>query len=495
MRHGLPESHEDLREYYRTKADEFIQDILGLQCRDFHKAWLELRNENEKSLLLAPRGHGKSEVATIAWSVWRLAYDHDLRILIVSASAMNAERFAGKIRADFETNAQLLELFPGLRASKNDKWTNRAFTISGRSQPHEIPTITALGAGSAVTSGHYDIVILDDIIDLDDVTNEDMLRKKLEWYDNVLDPVADHELHLSGTRWHMADIYGELLERNKKVEEFAFRIDKALYSEGDELPFDREFINGFACLWPDGPPRNCSLERLLNLRATNAQAFSLQRQNEPTGGPLAKFRKEWFRYGEWEGKLVQPHYQIFQYVDFSAFGEKATSDFFVVSTIALAGNQLWILDIYRQHQPTFREQAQAIIQQVNKWNPLCCGIEAVQYQKAMYQVLKDVSPRMASIMRAIKVTKDKVIRSVRLSNAYEAGRVIHPPVETHPWVAAMELELIQFPLGAHDDQVDALCGAANIAFDMSREWSKQGVQPVEDIDDLLFGGVEDRVFT
>ena len=482
-----------LIEGYRAQPHKFLRDICGLTIKDFHRRWLDLRRYHKRTLLLAPRGHGKSEVATIGYCEYRIAYDPNIRILIVSASATNALRFSGKLRAECEKNNKLLSLFPGCGKDKNSKWTDAAFTVCGRNRIHEIPTVTALGVGSAVTSGHYDLVILDDPIDLEDVTNEDMLRKKLEWFDNVLDPVADSEMHISGTRWHMADMYGTLMGRNKVHPEFEVLVDKALFKEGEDCPYPREFQDGYACLWPDGPERNCTLDRLLQLKVTNPQAFAMQRQNEPTGGPLAKFRQEWFKYAEYKSERTP---MVFQGVDLSAFGEKATSDYFTIVTIAFTGAKydsgIHILDVLRIHQPTFKDQIAAVIQQIAKWRPIACGIETNQYQQALYQSVVDKGAEFATVLRKIGVSKDKVIRAIRLSNAYETGRVYHPPAGTTQWLADYELELIQFPLGAHDDQVDGATLATNMAFDVMHEVVGKGTSnPYDDVADLEFGGARE----
>ncbi|HUW30430.1 MAG TPA: hypothetical protein VM223_02335, partial [Planctomycetota bacterium] len=399
----------------------------------------------------------------------------------VCNSASNASRFVGQIRAHCESNEVLLGLYPGLGQPATGQWSNEAFTISGRTKPFKEPSVSGKGAGSSVVSGHYTKVICDDLIDIDDVTTEDQLRKKIEWFDNALLPCCDDQIHIRGTRWHMADLYGIVLERNKRSNAFSVRIDKALYGSA----------GSYTVLWPDGPANNCSVDALLNLKLENPQAFALQRQNEPCAGPLAKFRQEWFRY---DTHRPNPRKIYFQGVDFSAFGEKKTSDWFVIATIGLLDTVVTVEDVYRVHQPTFREQAQAILAQIDKWKPLACGLESVQYQKAMYQVLSDVGPKYASVLRQIKCDRDKVVRSIRLSNAYEAGRVIHPSAESAPWLADLELELMQFPLGEHDDQVDALAHAANLAFDMEKEVMEVAKVKDDGIEAFVFANAAEFVF-
>jgi hypothetical protein len=57
---------------------------------------------------------------------------------------------------------------------------------------------------------------------------------------------------------------------------------------------------------------------------------------------------------------------------------------------------------------------------------------------------------------------DKVTRSTTARVQMQAGKVYVPAAA--PWLAEWRRELLQFPNGDHDDQVDALSHAANQAF-------------------------------
>jgi predicted phage terminase large subunit-like protein len=54
----------------------------------------------------------------------------------------------------------------------------------------------------------------------------------------------------------------------------------------------------------------------------------------------------------------------------------------------------------------------------------------------------------------IKPEKDKLTRAHAVSPVLEQGRVFIPLVA--PWIEDLRLELIQFPDGKHDDQVDSI---------------------------------------
>jgi predicted phage terminase large subunit-like protein len=53
----------------------------------------------------------------------------------------------------------------------------------------------------------------------------------------------------------------------------------------------------------------------------------------------------------------------------------------------------------------------------------------------------------------IKVLADKMTRAAQQSAAFEAGRVLLP--QDAPWLAEFEKELLAFPNGRYDDQVDS----------------------------------------
>ena len=54
----------------------------------------------------------------------------------------------------------------------------------------------------------------------------------------------------------------------------------------------------------------------------------------------------------------------------------------------------------------------------------------------------------------LKPETDKFTRAIPAAARYEAGMVFH--LANAPWVRALESELLAFPNGTHDDQVDVI---------------------------------------
>ena len=74
-------------------------------------------------------------------------------------------------------------------------------------------------------------------------------------------------------------------------------------------------------------------------------------------------------------------------------------------------------------------------------------------------------------VKAIKPERDKVSRMSVASARIEAGQVFFP--SQAPWLACLEEELLSFPHGRHDDQVDSISQALNnpgYSYDTTLSW-------------------------
>ena len=78
-------------------------------------------------------------------------------------------------------------------------------------------------------------------------------------------------------------------------------------------------------------------------------------------------------------------------------------------------------------------------------------VEDTSSGMGLIQLLRE-QPRLDVIGR--KPDADKVTRMSRQQGRFEAGRILLP--NDAPWLADFENELLAFPSGRYDDQVDAL---------------------------------------
>lgn len=401
--------------------DYFLGNILGYQVEPHHKRILNHIISRKKTIDLAPRGFGKSTIGDIAYCLWRIAHNRNIRILIVSNTETQAISFLREMKAHLEGNPRLLELFGSF---KSDKWSEGELFVSGRTTVAKEGTLTALGASGSVITKHFDMIIADDIVDFESARTGLQRRKLSEWYRTALLPTLEPhgELHVIGTRYHPNDLYQELMD----CRQYSIQVLRAIRDDQS--------------LWP----AKFSIEDLLNKKAElGSIIFDLQFQNDIT---LAKqgriFRYEWMQFYE----TAPSNLKIYQGCDL-AISEKETADYFVLMTIGADPNgNIYVLDLYRDRL-SFKAQQEVIRLKSQQWHPVSIGIEANQYQKSLSQELI----RTTSLpIRELQTVKDKVSRAQRRSALFENKKVF-----LRKEMTVLVDELCLFPDAAHDDCFDA----------------------------------------
>ncbi|GIV50596.1 MAG: hypothetical protein KatS3mg038_1117 [Candidatus Kapaibacterium sp.] len=157
------------------------------------------------------------------------------------------------------------------------------------------------------------------------------------------------------------------------------------------------------------------------------------------------FRSAWYRYYD----ELPPCERVTIGVDL-AISRKTTADYTVIAVVGAHEGKYYILDIARDRY-TMQETLDRIRTLAERYNASTIAVEAVGYQ----QVIADELAR--STMYAIKPIKpatDKITRATPLAAKYEQGLVYHP--RSASWLRAYEDELLAFPVGEHDDQIDAV---------------------------------------
>jgi predicted phage terminase large subunit-like protein len=144
---------------------------------------------------------------------------------------------------------------------------------------------------------------------------------------------------------------------------------------------------------------------------------------------------------------------IFQTAD-TAATEKTVSDWTVVSTWAKTPwGDLLLLDRAREKMeaPSQPAWAEAQFEKAKAFGrgPVWLGVEKATYGLVLIQQLKR---RGRVPVKELPADKDKVSRAATVGVFYENHQVFHPAAAS--WLDTWEKELLDFPNGVHDDQVD-----------------------------------------
>jgi predicted phage terminase large subunit-like protein len=172
------------------------------------------------------------------------------------------------------------------------------------------------------------------------------------------------------------------------------------------------------------------------------------------------FKPEWFeqRYDA----VASAHYRLplgptlaleqlrrFAVVDL-AVSTKTSADYTVIMMLGLAPDKrMLVLDVDRARREG-PDIVPAIQRAVERWQPGTVWIEKVAFQLAIVQEAR----RAGVPVRELVPDRDKVSRAMPVTAAFEGARLLLP--RSAAWLRDLEHEVLSFPLGQHDDQVDCL---------------------------------------
>ena len=434
--------------------------ITKRSVQDLHKSIISNISSNKSTLDLAPRGFGKSTVGDVDYCITRILRDPNIRIMIGSKTQTQAQAFLKEIRTHFEQNEDLLRIFGDWKTSKDNVWSDREFTVNKRTIIKKEATVTALGASGAVISKHFDIIIGDDLVGLENARTERQRANLKEWFYSSLFPTLepDGEIHILGTRYNPLDLYEDLI----KSKDYVVNTQRAI-----------RVVNGKkVSLWED----KFSLERLeAILKQSGKIIFNMQYQNDTELAKGRIFKAKYFKYYEEykldydfqtakiriknaEGVDVWKKVRVYMGADLAISEEEnSKNDYFVLMMIGVDEDRnVYVLE-YVKERLTFNSQLNTTISYGRDKYPMVerIGVETNQYQKALAQELRRLS--LLPVIN-INTSKDKVTRAMRRSANFENGKVFF-----REGMDELEECLLLFPEVDHDDLFDALDHAMTVS--------------------------------
>lgn len=450
---------------YFMDYDSGFQDKPGKHLDVLDKALQDVSEGKIKRLIVAmPPRHGKSERVSKKFPAWHVGRNPNDEIILASYS-IDLSRGFSRIARD--TLIEHQDVF-GVEIDRNNQ-SAESWTIAGHRGG-----VTAAGVGGPITGRGAKIAIVDDPVKNAEEANSEVMREKIwEWYQSTLYTrlTPDGRIIIVMTRWHEDDLVGRLLKKEREeIEEGTHTGDRWTVINFPAIAEEDDYLGRKPGepLWPEF---GFDLQRLSQIRQdVGSYVFNALYQQRPSAAEGTIFKREYFRYfseqtignqqyfvlhGDVERRYRKESLWCFQTVD-TANSTKTINDYFVVSTwYVTPEHDLLLYDVYRTHiegpdqKPLMRELR-------NRYRPRFQAVEDKTFGTNLIQEMR----REGMTVRPIKVDKDKVTRSLVIAARYEVGMVYHR--EGAPWLTDYEDELLSFPRGKNDDQVDTASMAGEI---------------------------------
>lgn len=395
------------------------------------------RGECKRLIINMPPRSLKSICVSVAWPAWLLGHDPKARIIAASYAQSLSLKHSLDCRAVVQS-PWYRECFPETRLmlGQNEKakfhTTARGFRF-------------ATSTGGSLTGEGGNFLIIDDPTNAIQARQAHWRHFVQTWFDTAfasrLNDKRSGVIILVMQRLHAEDLSGYLLEKGHwehlclpaiapAPHIYDFGRIKKMRAAGELLHPIRE-------------------NEALIARAQaelGSHAFAAQYQQEPVAKSSAWLKHEWLlRYDQ----IPTENIRITQSWD-TAIKAGDAHDASVCLTFGETGNTHMLLDAhtFRAEYPELKRTALALAE---RWKPTAMLIEDRASGQQLIQDLRAATPLPVI---PCQPKGDKLTRFLAVTALIEAGKLLLP--KHAPWLAEFESELLQFPEGLHDDQVDAL---------------------------------------
>jgi predicted phage terminase large subunit-like protein len=396
----------------------------------------------KRLIITLPPRSGKSIIASVVFPAWILGHDPTRRIIAASYANDLASKLGRDCR-ELMKERFYKDLFPGTRLDpRKSAETDFATTTHGNRFATSVGgTLTGLGGS---------FFIIDDPIKPEEAASRTVRDRTNGWFGNTaysrLNNKADDVIIIVTQRTHIDDLVGHVLERKEewvhlnlpaiaeKNERIALGNDRYHHRKVGEL------------LHPAREPQHILDAIKDNL---GSAIFSAQYQQEPVpaGGNIVQ--RGWFKTYD-EIPQLTPDVQVYQSWDTAQkAGER--NDYSVCLTFFVKKKKFYLVDVFRARLD-YPSLKRAMVIQHEEWRPHRTIVE----DKGSGTSLCQEMPREHLIYPIPFMPEgDKEMRLITQSSKIEAGQVLVPSFKTD-WLEDFIDEVISFPGGRHDDQVDAL---------------------------------------
>lgn len=399
------------------------------------------RGDITRLMITMPPRHGKSMLASEFFPAWYLGRNPDHYVVTATYAQELADDFGRKVKNQIEDET-FKAIFPGVGLADDSKSAKR-FHIDGNAGGFEHSTgqrgaFYAVGVGGPLTGRGAHLLLIDDPVKNREDAESEVIRKKTkDWYTSTAYTrlMPGGRIVIIQTRWHEDDLAGWL---------------QAEHSHEGWVVLNLPAIDdGGLALWPEQYSIG-ALEKIR--RALPPRDWSALYQQSPSPETGDYFKREWIHTVE----HIPPRETMLIYGGSDYAVTANGGDFTVHVVVGLdPEGRMYLLDMWRG-QASSDTWVEAFCDLVLKWKPVGWAEETGQIKSGVGPFLiRRMLDRQAYVARESFPTRgDKAVRAQSIRGRMAlTGLYIE---QGAPFMADLISEMMSFPVGVHDDQVDAL---------------------------------------
>lgn len=422
-------------------AETFLQDDYDnpKPSPDFHRTlWDLFCSDAPFVVIAAPRGHAKSTAGTFAFGLACALFGTDDFILIVSATESLAAAHLANMARVIEMNEDLRTEFNLSIVRSNEtelvcRVGGREFCVIGKGAEQKV-------RGILWRNKRPSLILVDDLEEDEAVMSKDRRDKLRNWFWNALIPCGSDRLRVRfvGTVLHLDSLLENLMEHPQWVSR-RFRAH-------------RSWDNFTDILWPEQFPE-ARLRAIRDNYRDNPSGYSQEYLSSPIAEADAYFKKAYF------SPMLDADYRspksFYGVIEF-AIGRDAKAD----NTALIIGGVdpdglLHIVDVCAERMDPLTA-SEKMMEYQKQYDIISWVVEGENISKAIGPFLdvKMIEENVPMDIIMMKPVKDKEQRATAIRARMKAHGVRFD--FNAEWFFKLQAEMMDFPRGKKDDQVDAM---------------------------------------
>ena len=392
--------------------------------------FIEGKTDYANLLILAHPRSGKSEIVSRFLPAYFLGKFPTYDIICGTYGHHLVDGFGGFVR-NLMLSEEYKEVFPEVELSKDSLAKNLFRTTKNG-------TYRGAGVGGAITGFGANLFVGDDLIKGSEAANSDLIKENTwQWLQTDVETrlMPPFRKIIIGTPWSLDDPIGRI--RKEPDFEKEWHVLKFPAFNQEEEP-----------LWPERFPK----DRLMKLKRRLNNDFQSLFMLDPVAPEGNFFKREHLKYYKIEDQWIQHVKKRYILTDFATTKDAGDYTAFIVVAVDEM-DRIGVVDVYRKQEET-NVTIDALLDLIQLHRPL-----AVFMEKG--QILRSISPFLYKRMKErniifnrieVPVVNDKEIRAKSIQARISNGMVYFN--KQNDYYTDLETELLAFPKGVNDDQVD-----------------------------------------
>ena len=397
----------------------------------------------------------KSVCVSVAFPAWVLGHNRCERVLVASYSQILSKKHSTDCRKVMESD-WYKAIFPLSAIAKGEN-TEMKFSTTGNGYRF------ATSVGGSLTGEGGNFLIADDPHNPTHINSKNARKRVIDWFGGTfatrLNSKKNGCIIIVAQRLHEDDLCGNLLADNVSDDYVGELVGSSgwssivlpiLFTTKRDVLFGDKFYKSVQSGEALCPERDGIKEIEAIRHEVGEHVFSAQYQQMPVAERGNIVKKEWIVYHARDWTTTQWESVVMSMDCARGIGE--SHDYSVIVVIGVFESKHYVINVFRRKMEytTLKEEAK---KHIDFYRPTSILIEDASNGSSLIQEFTNMC--IGGIV-AIKPRHDKISRFNHALVAIENGALSFPDAEKHAFMKDFIDELLSFPFGKHDDQVDAI---------------------------------------